>query len=25
VTGELANHVLVVHDGKALIEWWLGW
>src|SRR5947199_160393 len=24
VTGELANHVLVVHDGKALIEWWLG-
>ena len=24
VTGELANHVLVVHDGKALVEWWLG-
>src|SRR5436309_16023747 len=24
VTGELANHVLVGPDGKALIAWWLG-
>src|SRR5262249_57076122 len=24
VTSELANRILVVHDGKALVEWWIG-